>query len=148
MRRTAQTILRIGLLAAFVLALWGCGGESHVTLRIYDSAGGAASVVGTEDVVRSSARASRGPGGSATLFLALTDDGAIKLESLTRTLARRGAKVHRPQTFTFEIDGKVYARPKIDYRAFPDGLDGSSGLEIGGLPLTVARQLAGQIREG
>lgn len=46
------------------------------------------------------------------------------------------------------VDGHVYARPSVDYRAYHDGLDGSSGLEMGSLRLAVAQRLAKEIRGG
>jgi len=120
----------------------------HVELRIYDSVGQAKWEVRTPDVVRSSARASRQPGGVAALYFRLTTNGAFKFHSLTRALARRGTRLHRSQRFAFEVDGRVYARPFIDYRASPNGLDGRSGIQVGGLKLATAQRLARGIRQG
>jgi len=133
---------------AAVLAPSARSAASHVELLIYDPVGRAKSEVRTADVVRSSARASRQPGGSAALYFRLTKIGALKFHSLTRALARRGARLHRSQRFAFEVGGRVYARPLIDYRAYPNGLDGRSGIQVDGLKLATAQRLAREIRQG
>jgi len=116
--------------------------------RIYDPTGRVSTEVTGADLVRSSVRAVHQPGGAATLYLRLTKAGAAKFHSLTRALARRGAQLHRHQSFAVEIGGHVYARPWVDYRADPDGMDGSSGLEMVSVPLAVAQRLAREIRGG
>jgi preprotein translocase subunit SecD len=115
---------------------------------MYDPAGQSKWAVGTADVVRSSARASRQPGGFATLSFRLTNNGAMKFHNLTRALARRGARLHRAQRFAFEVDGRVVSLPSIDYRAFPNGLDGRSGIQVEGLKFATAQRLARGIRQG
>ncbi len=141
-------IVLLTFVGAAVLVPSACGTASHLTLRIYDPTGQAKSEVTTADVVRSSARASREHGGSAVLFFRLMNEGSSKFHSLTRALARRGARIRRRQPFAFEIDGRVYARPLIDYRAYPDGLDGRPGLQMEGLRLETAQLVARHIREG
>ncbi len=117
-------------------------------LRISDLAGRVKAEVTNAGVVRSSVRAVRQAGGAAAVVGVFTKDGASKFCSLTRGLARRGARVHRPQHFAIAVGGRVYARPWVDYRAFPNGLCGSPGFEWGGMQLPVARRLARLIRGG
>jgi hypothetical protein len=120
---------------------------SPFELRMYDPARLAKIEVTTADVVPSSARASRQPGGSGRLYFRLTRQGAMKFHTLTLALARRGARLHHSLPFAVEINSRVRARPLVDYRAFPDGLNGASGVEIG-MPLPLAQMLARQIRRG
>jgi hypothetical protein len=129
----------------------GCSGSRTappIGLRIYDPAGRVKGQVTSTDVVRSSVRTSREPGGTAGIFFALTRRGKQRIHRLTRALAHRGARLHRIQQFAFEVRGHVYARPRIDYRAFPDGIDGAPGIEIPGLTPGAARRIAAQLREG
>jgi hypothetical protein len=114
-------------------------------LRIYDPAGQIRAAVRAADVVRPSARATREPDGSGALSFRLTKHGVATFHILTRGLARRGARLHKRQAFVLEINHKS-ARPEIDYRVSPDGVDASGGLEVSGMPFSVARMLAQAIR--
>ena len=140
------------LLAPFLVLVIaaGCGSANHTAagLRIYDPAGQVKGEVGPTDVVQSSVTASTDQAGTAVLAFALTRHGNERIRSLTRALAQRGARLHRNQHFAFEVSGHVYARPFIDYRATPDGIDGESGIEIPGLGRKVANRIAVQMREG
>ncbi len=82
------------------------------------------------------------------LSFRLTTNGARKFHSLTRALARRGARLRRPQRFAFAVNGRVYSRPFVDYRAFPNGLDGRTGIQVEGMTLATAQRLAREIRRG
>lgn len=154
--RLAQRVALVALLLTLLMATSGAAVAapsagsvaSGVDLRIYDPLGQARWEVRTADVVRSSAYASRRPGGSAALYFRLTKYGALKFHRLTRALARRGVRLHRSQPFALKVDGRVYARPLVDYRAFPDGLDGRSGIQVEGLKLATAQRLAREIRRG
>jgi len=125
-----------------------CGAATRFEFRVFDPTGYAKTQVVSSDIVRSSAHASLGPGGLPVFSVDFTSEGAKKFHSLTRTLARRGARLHHPQSFALEIGGRVYARPVVDYRAFPDGLDGQSGIQIQGMSPATAQRLARQIRGG
>jgi hypothetical protein len=135
------------LLLVVSAVLAACGTTEHLTLGIYDPTGHEKTRVEIADVVRSSVRASHRPDGSAVLFLSLNGRGAKKFLTLTRALARRGARVERFQPIAFEVNGREYARAKVDYRMNPDGIQGNSGFEFGSLSFTVAERLAKQIRE-
>jgi len=137
------------LLASAVLVPAACGAGPHVEFRIFvDPANQTKLQIGFTDLARSSARATPQGGSSAVLFVGFTPEGAKKFHSLTRALAQRGAQRHRMQRFAVEIDGRIYARPLIDYRAFPNGLDGNAGIQIEGFRLADAKRLAQEIRRG
>lgn len=144
---TGQACL-IWLLAALTLLVTtACGAERDLQLLIYDPTGHTDTRLDASDVVRSTARAVRTPDGSWALSFELTDTGAAKFQKLTRQLAQRGADLRAQQAFAVKIDDRVYARPTVDYRVFPAGLDGSSRLEITGLKRDVALRLAERIVE-
>ncbi len=144
--RTSSAVLSAAALAVSVSISAAAGAASHFELRVYDPARLAKAEVTSADVIRSSAPAGPQPGGSAYLYFRLTKQGVIRFHALTRALARRGARIHRRLPFAVEINDRVRARPFVDYKAFPDGLDASTGIEIDGLPLTLARMLARQMR--
>jgi hypothetical protein len=129
----------------------GCGSGNPgpaAGLRIYDPSEHMAGEVGPTDVVRSSVRTSPDQPGTAVLFFQLTSRGKQRIHTLTRALARRGARLHRNQHFAFAVSGHVYARPFIDYRALPNGIDGEPGIEISGIPRKVAQRIAAEMRDG
>jgi len=138
---------------AVAITAAGCGGthqQARLGLRIYDPTGHAKDEVTATEVIRSSVRTGREPGGKGTAYLsfALTRRGNQEIRSLTRALAQRGARLHQPQHFAFEVSGHIYAHPYIDYRVTPDGVAGKGGMEIPGLSPKVARRIAGQLRAG
>jgi len=142
--RSRTIVLPLAALSA-VFATAACGNSDRPELRIYDPTGRANLEVTIADVVRSSARASRQPDGSAALSFSFTSEGAGKFHRLTRSLARRGAEVHRPQRVAIEIDGLRHTSV-IDYRAFPNGFDGGAGVQLLVLRLPDAQRLAADIR--
>jgi hypothetical protein len=150
-----KTRLGVGIVALACGAMTvACGSQNALQpppktfeLRIYDPANNAKAGLTVADVVRSSARAESGEtAGSGLLYFRFTRAGVLKFRRLTRELARRGSRVHRLQRLTIEINHRVYERPTVDYRVFPDGLDASQGLEIDRLTLSVASRLAQEIR--
>jgi preprotein translocase subunit SecD len=124
------------------------GNSSQLQVRIYDTSGRAEVEVRTADVLRRSARAQNVSGGSADVYFGLTTEGQAKFRRLTRTVARRGTRLHRLQRIAIEMDGKVYARPSIDYKIYPTGFDGSTGLLLASLKLATAERLVYQMRHG
>jgi hypothetical protein len=68
-------------------------------------------------------------------------------DELTRLVAERGVREHRNQHFAVAFDGHVYARPYLDYRLYPKGLRGDSGLELANLPSSVAQKVVSEIRK-
>ena len=120
-------------------------GGADVSLRIFDPSGIAKTQVTSVDVIRLSVRAVRKAGGSADLVGDFTKTGRAKFCALTRALARRGARVGVAQPLAIEVAGHVYARPRVDFKAFPTGLCGSPSFEWL-MDLTLARRLAHVIR--
>jgi hypothetical protein len=144
-RCLAVSVLSVSL--ALIASAAGWAGNSHVEFRVYDPTGVARTEATGSDVVRSSVHALR-VSGSVTLYVGLTQTGASKFQTLTRALARRGARLHRPQSFAVAIGGHVYWRPSVDYELFPNGLPGNNGLDLQVLRLAVAQRLAKLIRSG
>ena len=116
-------------------------------LRIYDPAGESTVVVTISDVVQSSVRAKRVPGGTGILSFGLTRRGGARFHRLTLALARRGARLHRPQRMAVAIDGSV-SRPLIDHRFSPDGLDGRAPLVVDVPRFSMAQRFARVLRRG
>ena len=129
-----------------VLVAAGCHESDRVALRIYDPTDQTPSEVTIRDVVSSSVRAARDPGGAGVLYFRLTDAGVRNCHALMRALARRGAREQRPQRFAIVVDGRVRSRPFVDYRVNPNGVDCGAGLELTGLQPDVARRLAKLLR--
>jgi hypothetical protein len=111
-------------------------------MRIYDPTGHVTGEVTEVDVIPSSVETWRG----TSVNLELTARGRRRFLRLTRGLAHRGAKLHRVQHFAIEIGGRVYSRPFIDYRVWPDGLDATPGVELSNVPPKIARRLADELR--
>jgi hypothetical protein len=139
------------ILPLFLAVTAGCGSSHRASasgLRIYDPTGRAGAEVTATDVIRSSVRTGPESRGTAYLYFALTRRGRQRFRSLTRALARRGTRLDHFQHFAFAVSGRIYGRPFIDYRAFPDGLDGQPGIELPGIRPKVAKRVAAQLREG
>ncbi len=147
-RRDTRCFLLLSVMAVTSLASAAVASPTQFRLRIFDPSGLVKTQVTNDDVVRSSVRAIRQPAGSALLVGNFTKAGATKFCSLTRALARRGSRLRSPQHFAFEVAGRIYTRPWVDYRAVPNGLCGSPGFEVGPMHLTVALSLARLIRGG
>jgi hypothetical protein len=143
----------MSVVALAAALLTGCGGThdgSRAGLRIYDPSAHVKGQVTAGDVVPSSVRTGPESGGTAHtyfIYFGLTSRGRQRFHSLTRALARRGARLHRVQRFAFEVNGHVYGRPFIDYRLYPNGIDGSSGIEIPGVPPKSAKRVARELRD-
>jgi SecD/SecF fusion protein len=83
--------------------------------------------------------------------------GQTSFSELTRSLAHRARAraaggvddMEANQHFAIVIDDRIVAAPYIDFRAAPDGLDGSTGAMIeGGLTPDVARRTAAILSTG
>jgi hypothetical protein len=136
--------VKASLVAAFLALLLGVGcrggDDRSLQFRIYDPTGRSPIEVTTEDLEPGTAEAGQG-----ALYVQLTDRGRERFRALTRSIAREGARRQRAQTMTLEVDGEVVTRATIDYRVFPDGIDGDQGLEFQGMSLATAVELAHRI---
>ena len=124
------------------------GAMLRIEIRIYDPAHVVTTEVTAAEVVPSSARAGRLPGGAPYLRVGLTKLGRAHLHSLTRALARRGARLHRPLPVVVAINGRDVLEESIDYKSFPNGMTGGSGLQVTGLSFETASRIAALIRQG
>lgn len=120
---------------------------TRTAFRIYDPSGKTKVVVTITDVVRSSIRANRDPGGGGTLAIPLTPRGRAKFHRLTLALAQRGARLHRSQRLAMKIGGSV-RKALIDYQAEPEGIPASTPLLITGLRFSTAQRFARLLRAG
>jgi preprotein translocase subunit SecD len=86
--------------------------------------------------------------GQPVVLVRFTPSGRRRFEDLTRTLARRGARMKRAQHLLLVVDNVVYASPYIDYRRHPDGIGGDNGMQFGTTSRAEARDLAEALRQG
>ena len=95
-------------------------------LAIFDPTGAVKTEVTLGEVVRSSAQASPGANGTATLSFGFTRKGIVAFDSLTRSLALRGARLHVVQHLQLAVsDVFRSAQTATGLPVFRDGLDGS-----------------------
>jgi hypothetical protein len=154
-----EFILKASLVLCCVALLVGslavgaarAGSGTKLTLRVFDPNERVRAQVTLAGIVRSETRTIRIPGdpsGSGRLSLAFTKTGRTSFCSLTRGLAHLGARLHHLQADALEVDGRIYGRGYIEYRAFPDGLcvSGSAPQIQFSMKLTAARMLTRLIR--
>jgi len=66
-----------------------------------------------------------------------TATGRHAFEGLTKAVARRGSLLSSPgqslnQHFAIVLDNKLITVPAVDYKQYPDGINGNDGAAIGG----------------
>jgi SecD/SecF fusion protein len=99
-------------------------------------------------------RQSTGPSGQADVELGFTTRGGRQFQQLTAEVARRGAIVSGlgltlNQHFAVALGTQLITVPSIDFRQYPDGIQGNSGAEItAGFTISSARLLAAELRPG
>ncbi len=108
---------------------------------------GAAKVT-SDEIDQDSVRADVDPQvGEPTVFLDLTSGGRTHFQTLTRSLAKRGAEVGTPQHMLIAVDDVVYASPFIDFRRNPAGMPADNGIQLSGATsLAEAERLAKRLR--
>jgi hypothetical protein len=142
---------RVGLIAAAIVAtsaLTACGSAADLEFRMYDTTHQAPVEIHTADLIRNSVRVARIPGNPPAIYFKLTRQGESNFRSLTRVLAKRGARLHAIQHMAIEVNGKVYARAGVDWKLYPQGLNPDTGFEVGLRDLATARGLANELRGG
>jgi SecD/SecF fusion protein len=83
-----------------------------------------------------------------------TSKGQHGFQAVTKAIARRGDLVSGlghtyDQHFAVALDNQLITVPSIDYKLYPDGIDGSNGADItGGFTTQSATDLATQLRLG
>jgi SecD/SecF fusion protein len=92
--------------------------------------------------------------GSPDVTFGFHGSGASKFQAVTSTIAHRGEGLGSPtqpllQHFAVALDNVLITVPTIDFRTYPDGINGSTGAEItGGFTVQSATDLATQLRDG
>ena len=92
--------------------------------------------------------------GQPDVTFGFTSKGQHEFQAVTKTIARRGDLVSGlghtfNQHFAVALDNQLITVPSIDYKLYPDGIDGSNGADItGGFTTQSASDLATQLRLG
>ena len=92
--------------------------------------------------------------GSPDVAFGFTGRGASEFQSVTSRIAHRGDLVsglgqQLVQHFATALDTQLITVPSIDYKTYPDGIQGNNGAEItGGFTIGSAQDLASQLRLG
>ncbi len=93
-------------------------------------------------------------GGGAGVTFKFTASGRREFQALTAAISRRGSLVSGlgqtlDQHFAIAVDNRLITVPSIDYRQYPDGINGDNGADIGGnLTRQSAKDLALLLRYG
>src|SRR5207237_51098 len=92
--------------------------------------------------------------GAPDVSFGFTSKGANAFQNVTAQIAQRGNLVsgfgqHLNQHFAVALDTQLITVPSIDYKVYPDGIQGNSGADItGGFTINSAQDLATQLRLG
>lgn len=87
--------------------------------------------------------------GEPIVTMDFTDAGQDKFQEITQGLALRGASTQELQSFAIVLDGQLISNPTVDFRQYPNGIDGSNGAQIqGNFSVESARTLASQLNSG
>ncbi len=92
--------------------------------------------------------------GQPDVTFGFTGKGQREFQSVTATIARRGELVSGlgqalDQHFAVSLDNQLITVPYIDYKQYPDGIDGTNGADISGaFTIGSAQDLATQLRLG
>ncbi|MHB8658669.1 MAG: protein translocase subunit SecD [Solirubrobacteraceae bacterium] len=92
--------------------------------------------------------------GSPDVSFGFTSKGQHEFQAVTGAIAHRGQTVSGlgqsyNQHFAVALDTQLITVPSIDYKTYPDGIDGTNGADItGGFTISSAQDLATQLRLG
>jgi SecD/SecF fusion protein len=91
--------------------------------------------------------------GSPDVTFSLTSIGAKAFQNVTSTIAHRGDRVsglgqQLNQHFAVALDNKLIEVPQIDFKQYPDGIQGGGADITGGFTIQSAQDLATQLRLG
>ncbi len=98
-----------------------------------------------------------GGSGSPIVTFNFTDEGRQTWERVTREIAQRGAESvgilqsgdQALQHFAIVLDNELVSSPTIDFRQYPEGIDGRNGSQIeGGFTIQTAQELANILKTG
>ncbi len=101
----------------------------------------------------------QGTGGSGQpiVTFSFSDQGRRTWESVTKAIAQRGQESvgilqsgdQTLQHFAIVLDNELVSSPTIDYRQYPEGIDGRNGSQIeGGFTIGTAQELANILKTG
>jgi SecD/SecF fusion protein len=94
------------------------------------------------------------PSGAPDITFGFSSNGKTEFENVTAAVARRGERVSSvgqslDQHFAVALDNQLITVPSIDYKQYPDGINGANGGDISGsFTTTSARNLANELRLG
>ncbi|MBV8998062.1 MAG: protein translocase subunit SecD, partial [Solirubrobacterales bacterium] len=92
--------------------------------------------------------------GSPNVAFGFSGKGKTAFQNVTAQIARRGSLVSGlgqslNQHFAVALDNQLVTVPYIDYKQYPDGINGDNGADISGnFSITSAQDLANQLRLG
>jgi SecD/SecF fusion protein len=92
--------------------------------------------------------------GAPDVTFGFSGKGKNAFQNVTAQIARRGSLVSGlgqslNQHFAVALDNQLITVPQIDYKQFPDGINGDNGADItGGFTTTTAQDLANELRLG
>jgi preprotein translocase subunit SecD len=92
--------------------------------------------------------------GAPDVTFSFTSKGTTEFSNVTQTIARRGELVSGlgstlNQHFAVALDTQLITVPSIDYKTYPDGINGDRGADItAGFTISSARHLATELRLG
>ncbi len=93
-------------------------------------------------------------GGNPDVTFSFNSKGEKAFQNVTETIAHRGDLVsglgrQLNQHFAVALDNKLVTVPQIDFKTYPDGIQGGGGADItGGFTIQSAQDLATQLRLG
>ena len=99
-------------------------------------------------------RASTDATGNPAVSFAFTTTGAQQFKAVTKRIAARGQLVSSDaypilQHFAVALDNQILTVPSIDFKQYPDGIDGAHGADVvGDLTAQTAKTLAIILRYG
>ena len=99
-------------------------------------------------------QASTESGGNPDVQFGFSSKGKGQFQNVTAVIARRGANVSTlgqtlNQHFAVALDQQLITVPNIEYKQYPDGINGDNGAQItGGFTTATANDLATQLRLG
>ncbi len=99
-------------------------------------------------------QASTDSAGNPDVQFGFTSNGKKAFQSVTATIANRGQSVSTlgqtyNQHFAVALDQQLITVPSIDFKQYPDGINGDNGADItGGFTTATASDLATQLRLG
>jgi SecD/SecF fusion protein len=92
--------------------------------------------------------------GQPDVTFGFSGKGKTAFQNVTKQIAQRGSQVSGlgqtlDQHFAVALDNQLITVPSIDYKTYPDGINGDNGADItGGFSISSAQDLANELRLG